>query len=294
MLRKLFGSKHAAEETDAHPVDPPTSMLVANPVITPASFLRAELSTVEDWEWPSPDEIRMQLLANDCGELWRRIPNGHKWLNYFDSYEALFSHFRGKAPKILEIGVDRGGSLILWRKYFGDGCQIIGIDINADCAAFDDPANGIHVRIGSQDDSGFLGRIIDEFGPFDIIIDDGSHVVSHQIASFNALFDRGVRPGGIYMVEDLETSYWGSRSGQADLPVTFIDFARSVLDLMHQPYIDHDYMKFRIETTPGASLKVPRIAKLVDQIRFFDSIAAFYRANRLPPVVEYLFDVPNA
>ncbi len=289
MLKWLFGANQSARAAEEIPVERPAAL-----AISPASYLSPGLAVVENWDWPSPDEIRGSLLSNDCGDVWRRIPNGHKWLNYFDSYEALFSRFRGKAPRVLEIGVDRGGSLVLWQKYFGADSQIVGIDINPDCAAFNDPANGVHVRIGSQDDPKFLGAVVDEFGPFDIIIDDGSHVVSHQIASFNALFDRGVKTGGIYMVEDLETSYWGKRSGQADLPVTFIDFARSVLDLMHQPYVDHDYMTFRIEATPGTSLKVPRIAKLVDQIRFFDSIAAFYRTDRLPPVVEYLFEAPQA
>ena len=230
----------------------------------------------------------MRLLNNVCGDLWRHIPKGHKWLNYFDSYEALFSVFRGKGPKVLEIGVDRGGSLVLWKNYFGPESQIVGIDINQDCAAFNDPAAGVYVRIGSQTDPAFLGSVVDEFGPFDIIIDDGSHIVSHQITSFNLLFDRGVKVGGVYMVEDLETSYWGGRSGQVDLPVTFIDFARSVLDLMHQPYVEHDYGIFHIGEASGKTLQVPRIAKLINQIRFFDSIAAFYRTYRLPPVAEYL------
>ena len=148
----------------------------------------------------------------------------------------------------------------------------------------------IRVRIGSQADPAFLAKVVQELGPFDIIIDDGSHVVSHQIASFNALFDEALKPGGIYMVEDLETSYWGHRSGQIDRPCTFIDFTRAVLDVMHQPYAEEDYPAFRIETTPGRTLSAPRLARLVSQIRFFDSIAAFYRTERIPPVVEYLPD----
>ncbi|HKR47011.1 MAG TPA: hypothetical protein VJU59_46355 [Paraburkholderia sp.] len=285
MLKSLFGLKDAGSKADRRPEE---GSIALEP--SPISYLSPALLALEEWKWPTPGEIRAQLLGNNCGELWRSIPNGHKWLNYFDYYESLFSSFRGKKPKVLEIGVDRGGSLVLWKRYFGIGSQIVGIDIKQDCLSFDRPSDGIHVRIGSQDDPVFLESIVDEFGPFDIVIDDGSHIVSHQIASFNALFDRGVKVGGIYMVEDLETSYWGQRTGQADLPVTFIDFARAVIDLMHKPYVDQDYGAFLIEQTSGAALEVPYITKIVDQVRFFDSIVAFYRRDRLPPVVEHLFN----
>lgn len=276
MLRKLFG----AARRDQPEQRPPSALDELAPALLQA----------EEWRWPPADSIRAELLDNVSGRLWKDIPGGHKWLSYFDAYDDLFGRFRGTAPRVLEIGVDRGGSLILWQRFFGPGVQLTGIDINPDCARFERADEGVHVRIGSQADPAFLERVCAEFGPFDIIVDDGSHVVSHQIASFNALFDRAVRPGGIYMVEDLETSYWGHRSGQSDRPCTFIDVARAVLDVMHRPYADHDYPAFRIEAAEGQSLTVPRLAKLVDQIRFYDSIAAFYRRDRLPPVVEYLPD----
>ena len=78
--------------------------------------------------------------------------------------------------RILEIGVLRGASLRLWKSYFHhSNTSLIGVDIAPECARFDAPSDGIHVRIGSQADSEFLARVVDEFGPFDLIIDDGSH-----------------------------------------------------------------------------------------------------------------------
>lgn len=279
MFRKLFGRARKSAAPGAAPT-------AAHP--NARAFFSPALLQPENWGWPEASAIHAELLDNASGQLWAAIPHGHKWLNYFDAYDALFGGFRGKSPKVLEIGVDRGGSLILWQRFFGAGMTMVGIDINPDCAAFDRPAENIHVRIGSQSDPVFLNSIMAEFGPFDIIIDDGSHVVSHQIASFNALFDRGVKNGGIYMVEDLETSYWGQRTDHVDLPVTFIDFAREAVDIIHQPFVTHDYGDFRIEQTPGKQLSMPRLAKILDQVRFFDSIAAFYRRDRIPPVVEYL------
>lgn len=252
------------------------------------AYLDADLLKMEDWPYPEPASIPAQLLNNLSGHLWVSIPGGHKWLNYFDAYEVLFSRWRNASPKVLEIGVDRGGSLRLWKSYFGEGSSVVGVDINPQCARFDNPAINVHVRIGSQADPIFLRRIVAEFGRFDIIIDDGSHMVSHQIASFNALFDTGLCPGGIYMVEDLESSYWGKRSGQLDLPISFIDFARAAVDLIHQPYVDHDYAAFRIEQIHETKLRVPRLTKILDQVRFFDSIVAFYRCDRIPPVTAYL------
>ena len=215
------------------------------------------------------------------------MPHGHKWLSYFDVYEAVFARFRGRAPNVLEIGVDRGGSLDLWHRYFGAGARITGIDINPDCAAFEDIARGLRVRIGSQSDRAFLEAVVAELGPFNLIIDDGSHVVSDQIASFNALFDGGLIENGVYFVEDLETSYWGDRTGQLDLPINFIDFIKGIVDLMHQPYRELDYLGFRIETVAGKTISGPRIAQIVDEVRIFDSVVAVTRRTRMPPVVEY-------
>ena len=108
---------------------------------------------------------------------------------------------------MLEIGVFMGGSLALWRKFLGPDAVIFGIDINPSCIAFD--GQFACVRIGSQDDPQFLRSIVAEMGGIDVVLDDGSHIASHQRASFDLLFPL-LSDGGHYIVEDMHTAYWRS------------------------------------------------------------------------------------
>ena len=78
----------------------------------------------------------------------------HKWMHYFDIYDMHFSRFRNTSVNIVEIGVFQGGSLRMWKDYFGDKCKIYGIDINPDCLVFSE--DQIEIIIGSQDDDIFL------------------------------------------------------------------------------------------------------------------------------------------
>ncbi len=114
-----------------------------------------------------------------------------KWQHYFPIYEKHFERFRGKAPRVLELGVDHGGSLQLWKRYFGHGAQIIGVDINPE-TMFEEPQ--IETLCLNQTDPNLAG-----YGPFDIVIDDGSHVAEHQMASFDILWPRCT---GVYLTED--------------------------------------------------------------------------------------------
>ena len=128
----------------------------------------------------------------------------NKPASYLDVYERYFAPLRERDVTLLEIGVDRGGSLLLWRDYFARG-TVVGLDIRAVPAA-----ERINVYEGSQDDAALLHRIASERAPhgFDVVIDDGSHLARHAQASFRHLFDRHLRPGGIYAIEDWGTGYW--------------------------------------------------------------------------------------
>ena len=201
----------------------------------------------EAWDYSGIDAYLAQALQNQAGQLWLAIKDGHKWLNYFDAYEKCFGEFVGKDCTVLEIGVNKGASLELWKRYFGASARLVGVDILPECAQYEDPSRNIHVRIGSQDDPDFLQKLVAEFGPFDIIIDDGSHIASEQIASFNTLFLSGLRNGGVYLIEDIESAYWGKRTGQLDVEFSIVDYAHAVIDLIHRPYCDHDYPFFLLK-----------------------------------------------
>jgi len=243
-----------------------------------------DLLKPERWE-------RVPAPGAPSGDLWaifQTIPGGHKWHHYFPIYESVFGPLRSKPINVLEIGVYRGGSIRLWHKYFAPGTRFVGIDIDASCLQFDSPAENIHVRIGSQDDAAFLSDVVAEFGPFDLIIDDGSHQTGHIIASFNALFGPGLKDGGLYFVEDLHSNYWLSFRTAA---VSFMDVAKSLIDLMHAHYVEaQDETSFRLNHPRLRSIfTVPRITRMIDQIRVFDSVVAIYKgADKTPPMTEHL------
>ena len=226
-----------------------------------------------------------QIADSELYSLWQTIPGGHKWCHYFPFYDEVLSKFRSRPVKLLEVGVFRGATLALWRKYHHPETVIVGIDINPDATRFDDPNSNVHVRIGDQSDREFLNEVVKQFGPFDIIIDDGSHIVSHMITTFDHLFLDGLVPGGLYIVEDLHTNYWDSHR---DRQVSFVDLARELVDVMHSPYWQSQSAEFRVgDERRLISMELPQIAREIKEIRFRDSLILFERASelRLPVAV---------
>lgn len=137
--------------------------------------------------------------------------------SYDKPYEFHFGALRDKPIKLLEIGVggytnpeEGGASLRLWKEYFTNPeSHIFSIDIYEKQKIQEDR---ITIWQGSQSDPNFLSDVINEMGRPDLIIDDGSHVQSDIITSFNVLFPR-LKTGGIYVVEDLQTAYWNHYGG---------------------------------------------------------------------------------
>jgi hypothetical protein len=156
-----------------------------------------------------------------------------KWHHYIPIYDRYFSKFRGRDVRFLEIGVSLGGSLQMWRKYFGHSAIIYGIDIDEDCRKFDGQA--ANVRIGSQADSHFLSSVIAEMGGVDIILDDGSHQMDHIRASLEFLYPQ-LSEGGVYMVEDLHTAFWRGFGGGINSKNNFFRFIDRLVNDMHAWY----------------------------------------------------------
>ncbi|MCM8569196.1 class I SAM-dependent methyltransferase [Gramella jeungdoensis] len=150
-----------------------------------------------------------------------------KWEHYFEIYDFWFQKYRGKEVHILEIGVFQGGSLQMWKKYFGENARIYGIDINPDCKQFEE--ENIKIFIGSQEDRNFLNDLKQKLPKVDILIDDGGHTMNQQIISFQELFDH-VKSDGIYLCEDLHTSYWPNYGGGYRESKTFIEYSKNLID----------------------------------------------------------------
>ena|SRR5437667_3892128 len=126
---------------------------------------------------------------------------------YLENYERRFGALRDQQLSLLELGIKRGGSLLMWRDYF-QNATIVGLDINP--AQVDDPTGRIHIYQGLQNDNELLNRLAKERAPngFDIIIDDCAHIGVLARASFACLFDNHLKTGGMYMIEDWGTGYW--------------------------------------------------------------------------------------
>lgn len=201
-----------------------------------------------------------------------------KWPHYLPAYDEHLGRFRAgfrdgtgalRPVRLLELGVLHGGSLQLWRKYFGPDAVVFGIDINPQVAALEDP--DYEVRIGSQDDPQFLADVVAEMGGVDIVIDDGSHFARHQRASFLALFPL-VSVGGVYVVEDLHTSYWWDYGGAYGRGSSFIELTKNIMDDMHGWYHGHgDRLGIRARTTVG-------------QVALYDSLVFIHKTERPRPV----------
>lgn len=162
---------------------------------------------------------------------------------YAQHYQSHFQSLRHKKLKILEIGVggdtdpkSGGASLRMWKKYFPNS-HIYSIDIH-DKSALQE--NRIKIFHGSQADEGLLADIHNQVGPFDIIIDDGSHLNEHVLQTFKYLFPL-LRVGGIYAAEDIQTSYWPNYGGDSinlNNPKTSIGFFKSLVDSLNHVEFD--------------------------------------------------------
>lgn len=118
---------------------------------------------------------------------------------YAKTYEELFEPRRHECLTLLEIGVYLGSSIRSWLEYFPIA-QIVGIDSDPKFPAM--TARYAFFQ-GRQEDPVFLKDVVREKGPFDIVIDDGSHRPIDQRASFEVLWPH-VRPRGYYVIEDIQ------------------------------------------------------------------------------------------
>ena len=130
----------------------------------------------------------------------------HKWDHYFEIYDRFLSPICRSNPVVLEIGVQLGGSVEMWRHYFGPATRIYGIDINPDAKQQEDIIT--KVFIGDQQDRSFLQSVLREIGNPDLVIDDGGHTANQQITAFEELYP-ALSEDGLYFVEDTHTSLWG-------------------------------------------------------------------------------------
>ncbi|MFG2231667.1 hypothetical protein ACGFNX_16955 [Streptomyces sp. NPDC048723] len=205
----------------------------------------------------------------DLSELSLR--NGSdKWgLHYYTPhYETHFGRLRDRPLTIVELGIGGygeptagGASLRMWKRYF-PRAVIYGVDI-FDKAPLREPR--IHTIQGDVSDPAFLRSLGEEIGPVDIVIDDGSHYCPDVISGFRSLFGL-VRPGGLYVIEDLQTSYWegyGGSSVRRDDPATSMGHLKRLLDGLAQ------------EDQEAGGVEPDEITRTLTGAHFYRSLAVF-------------------
>ena len=154
----------------------------------------------------------------------------HKWKHYFEIYERHLSCFRGTNVNVVEIGVDQGGSLQMWKEYFGSQAHIFGIDINPNCKGLEEER--IQIYIGDQEDRKFLRSLREAIPRIDVLIDDGGHRMEQQIITFEELFS-SITENGVYLCEDLQTSYSRHFGGRYKMKGTFIEYSKNFIDAIN-------------------------------------------------------------
>jgi len=144
---------------------------------------------------PAPGRLRRFFENRTTGRgIW-------KFEHYFEIYERHFARFSGTDAHVAEIGVYSGGSLEMWRDYFGARASIYGIDIEERCRVYAGP--GTQIFIGDQGDRAFWARFKAAVPRLDVLIDDGSHRPHDQIPAFEEAFSH-LAAGGVYLCEDIQ------------------------------------------------------------------------------------------
>ena len=161
-----------------------------------------------------------------------------KYKNYFPIYEKLFAKFRGKKITFVEIGVLSGGSLFMWKNYFGNDARIIGIELNPEAKKFE--KEGFEIFIGNQADENFWKDFFEKVGEVDIILDDGGHTNFQQIVTCCSCIPF-IKDNGLMVVEDVFHSYglsYGAKGFYNPSKYSFINFCKKKLlsDLQNHIY----------------------------------------------------------
>lgn len=190
-----------------------------------------------------------------------------KWEHYIAAYEAELAPFldRGLPCRMLEVGVQNGGSLEVWQKYLPAGSQIRGLDIDPRVGQLAFASDAIRADVVDATDAEALNACLSS-ERFDIIIDDGSHRSADVNRTFDLLFDR-LEKGGKYFIEDLHCSYYRSHDGGLKDPHSSIERLKSLIDDLHADYVDRSAMD--AERFAG----MMRFGSAIARLSFYDSIA---------------------
>lgn len=203
-----------------------------------------------------------------------------KWQPYFEIYERHLRRYKDRKITLIEVGVQKGGSLEMWSNWLNPDSKIIGIDVDPICSDLQYEQKNIEVIIGDQGDPKFWDDFLARDIKFDVFIDDGGHTMDQQILTFEKIFPK-LNLGGVYICEDCHTSYMDSHGGGfrkkgtvvdgKKKSATFIEYAKRYVDMIH-----HEWWE-PIENTQ-CSLK--ETGKDLTGLFFYDSVVVFEKFGK--------------
>ena len=195
--------------------------------------------------------------------------------SYFNAYDEIFKKYIGKNIIFVEIGVLHGGSLQMWKDYFGNQARIIGIDINPEAKKLEE--KGFEIFIGSQSSEDFWDNFYKKVGFVDVVLDDGGHQNAQQIiTAFKSI--PNINDGGVFVTEDTHTSYM-TRFGNPS-KFSFINFAKNKIDK-----INYRFPEFKDKSG---------IEKKIFSISFYESIVALNINSKKSIIPNYLENNNNS
>lgn len=195
--------------------------------------------------------------------------SGHH--GYTVHYERFFEAKRYEVRRVLELGVGRGASLRMWEAYF-PSAQVFGVDTNPECLQY--RSSRISVILADQGSSRDMEMMAAKTGgDFDVIIDDGGHYMSQQLTSFRILFP-SLRSGGVYVVEDLCTSYWSTyQGGPPNTEGTMVAFLKHLVDDLNKLGVEFADHNRAVAFAKARGIALSEYAMSISSIQFFPSIA---------------------
>lgn len=210
-----------------------------------------------------------------------------KWSSYLPYYDRLFKEYKNSPIRLLEIGVQNGGSLETWSKYFNNACSLIGCDIDSKCSVLKYNDSRIHVVVGDANDINTRQTILNLSNNFDIIIDDGSHISNDIINTFLLYFEHLV-PDGLFVIEDTHTLYYDSHGGGVLNDLSAYNFFKKLIDVINYQFWGRELSIDTYFRTYFPLGRLPRFIKegWIESIEFRNSLIVIKKSSS--PVVNKL------
>ncbi|NCX93342.1 MAG: class I SAM-dependent methyltransferase [Gammaproteobacteria bacterium] len=165
-------------------------------------------------------------MTSKLREIYDSVPYlSIKYDSYFPAYEALLRKYVDREVTIVEVGIFNGGSLFMWRKFFGPKARIIGVDLNPDAREWE--KHGFEIYIGDQSSDTFWTELFQKIGKVDVVIDDGGHTNRQQIVTSHYAI-QNINDGGLLIVEDVHTNYFREFGNPSRY--SFVNFAHRIVD----------------------------------------------------------------